>query len=391
MFFNISPTIDRRFPYNFSCNFATFNCDAGWHKVNINDTIIFAKGYCDSCEITDLLNNFDGAGEHSGNFCLVRFSDKIEIVHNKNRGFPLRFSQNSVTNLFSDAHYQSVWADNLVQIDNKWKITTSKINLDTVISSECLSIADAANKIFDLLVTNIDEFGRNIQQAGLKLFCSGGLDTLLLYSLLTYTNTKFDLLTTNHFEIDDFITTNKLELENNWAYKQVHHWQKPSCLATGGCGDEYFLRGPAVISMITAWNNIEFHELLRKSVGSYHYKYFSKYDIWQTDWNRRELLQKQYPTRESLYQQILNVLLNDHQHWHIGNTLTYTPFKNIEITKILLQCTVEDLVPQFLDGNFTKTLISKVDPALLNSLSKYKNFNSAENISLLIDHNLNEN
>ena len=391
MFFNISPTVDHRFPYNFSLNFATFNCDAGWRKADTTDGIIFAKGYCDTCSIDELLNNFGGAGEYSGNFCLVKFTDKVEIAHNKNRGFPLRFSENSVTNLFTDAPYQTVWADDSIQIDLNWKITTNKINLDTVISSDSLSITNAGNKIFNLLVNDIDGFINNNNWSNLKLFCSGGLDTLLLYSLLMYTNTEFDLLTDNHYTIDSFTKINKSELENNWAYKQIHHWNQPSCIATGGCGDEYFLRGPTVISMMTAWNNIEFNRLLTESVDSYHYKYFSQYDIWQTDWNNRELLQQQYPTRELFHQQILNILLNDHQHWHLGNTLTYTPFKNIEIVKILLQCSVEDLLPQFLNGQLSKSLISNVDPALLKSVSKYKNFNNAENISKLIHYNINEN
>ena len=85
-------------------------------------------------------------------------------------------------------------------------------------------------------------------------------------------------------------------------------------------------------------------------------------------------------------QQILNVLLNDHQHWHLGNTLTYTPFKNIEIVKILLQCSVEDLLSQFLNGQLTKDLIARVNPAFLDFLSLYKNFNSNQNLPKLINY-----
>ena len=391
MFFNITPAIDCRFPYNYSLDFATFNCDAGWQQFNINDDVIFAKGYSDTQSLDELANNFYQANTYTGNFCLVKFSNTVEITHNKNRGFPLRSWRYSVTNLFRGEQYQNAWADDNIQIDNNWEITTNKIKLDTVISSDSLSIANAGNKIFNLLVNDIDGFVSNNNWSDLKLFCSGGLDTLLLYSLLMYTNTEFDLLTDNHYEHDSFTEINNSELENNWAYKQIHHWQHPSCIATGGCGDEYFLRGPTVISMMTAWNNIEFNRLLTKSVDSYHYRHFSKYDIWQTDWNNRALLQQQYPTQELLHQQILNILLNDHQHWHLGNTLTYTPFKNIEIVKILLQCSVEDLLPQFLDGQISKSLISNVDPALLKSVSKYKNFNSTENLSKLIHYNINEN
>jgi len=386
MFFNITPVIDHRFPHNYLLDFATFNCDPGWQQFNINDNVIFAKGYADIQSLEQLANNFYQANTYTGNFCLIKFSNTVEITHNKNRGFPLRFSKNSVTNLFTDADYQSVWADDNIQIDSNWKITTNKVILDTVIPSDSLSIADARNKIFNLLVNDINGFISNNNWSSLKLFCSGGLDTLLLYSLLMYTNTEFDLLTDNHYEYDSFTKINKSVLENNWAYKQIHHWQHSQCIATGSCGDEYFLRGPTVVSIMTAWNNIELSKLLTESVESYHYRHFSKYDIWQTDWNNRELLQQQYPTRKELNQQILNNLLNDHQHWHLGNTLTYTPFKNIEIVKILLQCSVEDLLPQFINGHLTKSLIARVDPDLLKSVSKYKNFNNAENISVLVNH-----
>ena len=385
MFFNITPVIDRRFPYNYSLDFATLNCDAGWQQFNINNHVIFAKGYSDTHSLCELANDFYQAGTYTGNFCLIKFSNTVEITHNKNRGFPLRFCQDSVTNLFCSESYQNVWADDNIQIDNNWKIVTNKIQLDTTVQTECLSTTSALDKIFNILIIDIEKFIRT-NSPKLKLFCSGGLDTLLVYSLLTYTNTKFDLVTVDHYQTDNFTEANKLALEKNWAYKQIHHWQDPSWVATGGCGDEYFLRGPAVISMLSAWHDIDFNNLLTQSTDSYHYRHFSKYDIWQTDWNERRQLQQKYPTKALLNQQILNVLLNDHQHWHLGNTLTYTPFKNIEIVKILLQCSVEDLLPQFLNGQLTKDLIARVNPAFLDFLSLYKNFNSNQNLPKLINY-----
>ena len=42
--------------------------------------------------------------------------------------------------------------------------------------------------------------------------------------------------------------------------------------------------------------------------------------------------------------------LHDHQHWHLENTLTFTPFKDIEITKLILQLAPEDLIKHFKDA-----------------------------------------
>ena len=152
MFFNITPVIDQRFPYNYSLDFATFNCDAGWQQFNINNHVIFAKGYSDTHSLCELANDFYQAGTYTGNFCLVKFTDKVEIAHNKNRGFPLRFCQYSVTNLFCSESYQNVWADDNIQIDNNWKIVTNKIQLDTTVQNECLSTTSALDKIFNILI-----------------------------------------------------------------------------------------------------------------------------------------------------------------------------------------------------------------------------------------------
>jgi len=78
------------------------------------------------------------------------------------------------------------------------------------------------------------------------------------------------------------------------------------------------------------------------------------------------------------------MLINDHQHWHLGHTITWTPLMNIEIVKILLQCTLEDLLPQFLDAEISKILIARYDTSLLQAISQYKNYNSGENLKYLV-------
>ena len=81
--------------------------------------------------------------------------------------------------------------------------------------------------------------------------------------------------------------------------------------------------------------------------------------------------------------------INDHQHWHLVNTLTWSPYKDINIAKILLQCDINELIPQFLDGQLSKNLIDDYNPDIINYLSKYKNYNSRENLPNLIkNHHL---
>jgi len=209
-----------------------------------------------------------------------------------------------------------------------------------------------------------------------------------LYSMLSNGH-SFELVTGQHYEQDSFTDKNQSLLNKFWAYKQIHHWTDFTWIATGSHGDEYFLRGPAAIAMLTAWHNINFGKLLADNPNYYHYYHFNKYkELWADSWNNRQRLQEEYPTVELLHCQILNMLVNDHQHWHLGNTLTWTPYLDIEIPKILLQLNINDLIPQFLDGRLSKDLIINYNPKIIDSLSQFKNRNSKENLSKLHEYHV---
>jgi hypothetical protein len=77
--------------------------------------------------------------------------------------------------------------------------------------------------------------------------------------------------------------------------------------------------------------------------------------------------------------------LNDNQHWHLGNTLTFTPLKDIEITKILMGLPKEDLLGQIKNGDITRELIANNDQSLLQYLSDQKNTDLQKNLIQLYD------
>ena len=359
MFFSISPELDSRFPNNQQVGKLWVNHDHGWHQ-STPDT--FYKGYPE-------------------NYCEITTHDQgIEINHSKHRSFPLWYSDNFVTNLPLRTPLQSAWADDHVTINNRGRIYTSKISIDLSVNPVPLSIAQAVQHIKKQLDTSVQQL-IDCNPENLKLFCSGGIDTFLLYSILTFHQVQFDLVQDEYFAVDLFTHTNQQALESLWGYKQIHHWPAFTWLATGSCGDEYLLRCPVIISMLTAWYNIDFRQLLDKSTDKYHYHHFAKYDkLWKDSWNSRHQLREQYPTRELLNQQILNILLNDHQHWHLGKTITWTPFNNIELAKILLRCDVNDLLLQFTDGSLSKQLIIEYAPNVLEFIDTYKNHNSKEKL-----------
>jgi hypothetical protein len=356
MFFSISTQLDSRFPNNYQFDNIWINCDPGWQQTNT----VFYKGYVDNyCKIT-----VDSGG--------------ARVEHNNPRNFPLWSRDGLITNLSPESTYH--WMDDVVSLDHWGKITVNKLHLDLIVPSDSLTIGQAQDGIRHVLDTKLKQAPHN-----LKLFCSGGVDTLLIYSMLA-TRHPFELIVDEHYAPDKFTQQNQSMLNKFWAYKQIHHWIDPAWLATGSHGDEYFLRGPAIIAMLTAWHDINFGELLINNPDCYHYHYFNKYqELWNDAWNTRHQLQDKYPTVDALHRQILNMLVNDYQHWHLGNTLTWTPFKDIDIARILLQCPINQLLPQFLDARLSKDLIIDYNPHIIDYLSRYKNHNSKENLPKLLE------
>ena len=239
MFFSISTSSDTRFPNNQQVGKLWINCDNGWHHTALGT---FFKGYTENyCEI-------------------ITHAQGIEINHNKHRSFPLWYSDNFVTNLPGQPTLQSAWIDDHVTIDTNGQVSTSKISIDLSVNPVPLSVEQAVQQIKTQLDISAQQLNHHCPD-NLKLFCSGGIDTFLLYSILTFHQIKFDIVQDEYFAADPFTHNNQQALESFWGYKQIHHWLTPTWFATGSCGDEYLLRGPVIIAMLTAWHNIDFKQL----------------------------------------------------------------------------------------------------------------------------------
>jgi hypothetical protein len=83
-----------------------------------------------------------------------------------------------------------------------------------------------------------------------------------------------------------------------------------------------------------------------------------------------------YTSLEHVISQCASINLNDWQHWHLGETLTYTPLRDIEIFKTIASLNKDDLIAQVMDSLIQKQLIEKNAPELLLGLSTQKNSNN---------------
>jgi hypothetical protein len=216
------------------------------------------------------------------------------------------------------------------------------------------------------------------------VFVTGGIDTVTLFALMRNQNINFELLNYNHFEFDNFLNHQyPLLKENYWAYQRIHHWQESCMLLTGGSGDEFLMRGPATLAIWAAWHGVDIIETINRNPG-YHVDYFSK------PANRKlfedqntKLVQAQYPTKEHLVRAIVDINLNDHQYWHLGNTLTWTPFVDAELTKIMLRLSVDDMVSQIVDATISRRVIERLYPPAVELISDRKNVGSRKKLHRL--------
>ena len=115
-----------------------------------------------------------------------------------------------------------------------------------------------------------------------------------------------------------------------------------------------------------------------------HYSYYNqqKYlDMWSED-------QKNYKPL-SLAETIklcCDYNANDWQHWHLGNTLTWTPLRDMEMFKLFARLEFADLKQQVMTSAVQLELIKRNDPKILTYLSPQKNSNNyMENLTNLID------
>jgi hypothetical protein len=356
-----------------------FNSDPGW---TWSGSFVY-KGYADQISIDQIPLHFDQCNNYTGNFCVINFDRNVVTVrHNRNRSFELWHDSNTVTNLPPPQGRENIWASHEIVLDTAQHLIP--IATDNRPVTGKLTWNQALDQVLELLKQNIQEFVAT-NQPRLKLYLSGGIDTLMLYSLLTRLHVPFELITATHYDQDEFTTRNHEALNYFWNYKQIHHWRDAAWLATGSHGDEYFLRGPEVIAMLTSWHDIDFLKIMQANPNAYHAYYFRKYETaFKTAWDNRQSFQKQYPRIELLHAHILDFLINDYQYYHLGNTLTWTPFRNIELVRILLQVPVEELLPQFISAEFSRQIVACTDPVLLNSLSQFKNYNSTENLWVLL-------
>lgn len=366
MFFKLSKRKDLSFPEHTEIgNRWWLSHDAGWSTDGNN----IRKGY-----VWDNVSH--------GNHAWFAADEKtIRLNHDIDRSFPLFWNQHeaALTNMpQTDPLATVIWADERVTIDGL-KCIVEKEKMQHSIERGTHTISSAAQRIKELTKQKVDHAVWHFTQPK-KLFLTGGMDTATLHAVTNAGTPGVENIDYEHFEYDSFVNKHLDSMTPipYWGYNQIHHWREPTVLYTGGCGDEFFLRGPDAVGKYFAWHDIDFAGELESAAG-YHVQYYRKpknIKIFKQYYAQREELKRKWPTYQHLADEIVNNNLNDHQHWHLGNTTTFTPFKDIRITHTMLGLSVDDMFKHAIDATVNKEIISSIDSRILEHVSTSKNINT---------------
>ena len=368
--------------------------DAGWHRLTANNKEILYKGYCDNEQMHTVATEFstNPIPRYHGNFAVIVVDENsLTLSHDLNRSFPLNVDEDGfLTNITKNNSSVAVWADRFAiynGTDLEFEYFDPYCQLDLDFETK-LSLSECVEKISDILEEKLNF----IKKVGIpkKIFLTGGMDTTLLYAISKTNTNDCEIITYEHIDYNNFLLTNYHSIKNEYAvYNQMQCWNNPTLLFCGAPGDEYFMRGPYISGLWAAWHNIDLLKNLENN-NYYHKKHFFKKTVAAgiaESFKNKSTINDQYATYTDLCRQILNICANDHQMWHLNNTLTWTPFKDLRILSTVLKLESTELLEQILDAKLSKQLIAKYDPTAINILSDFKNYNNYANFLKIKEFN----
>lgn len=369
MFFSISHSDNLDFSHQWQCHGVTVNTDAGWQQATVGDQYVVYKGYAESGTLTELLPDIldQHYPELLGNFCVIVIGhDQIQIKTDRYRSFPIWFEQQTeITNLVSLSN--TAWTNHLVSATLNLVVTLQNFNVIGTIDLAPLTEDQVLDQVDEILLTRTKNFIKH-NTLPIRSFLTGGVDSLLVYSYLKRAGADVEVIDYLHIDYDHFWKCNSHHLKKFWAYSQIHHWLEPTALASGAPGDEFMLRSPVTANMYLTSRGTGIPELLKTHPSCLHYEYFML--------PKHQQIFESTPTTTNfrwVAYEICNILVNDWQHWHIGNTLTWTLLRDLEVLKLMLRLPIESAVAQILDSTVSKKLIEKNLPGATAWISDQKN------------------
>jgi hypothetical protein len=362
MFFTLATTPDTRFPNQQELRpGAWLSHDDGWHT---HPTMV-AKGYANDRTLHQAATS---QAPVRGNYCaFVLAGDRIDIRHDTDRAFPLWTDGRSITNL--EPMGDKVLVDTTLSVEPGFRV--SRQWRQQWWPTPALSDEEIVDRVHGILMETYESFLSN-NDLPLKMFVTGGVDTVMAWAYLDHFTSDYELVDYDYLKFTKFYRLNHSRLKQFWGYRQTHLWSDDCVLVSGAMGDENFLRGPYTLEMMLRAHGTGITQVTRP--GDYHHEYYAKVMAKGLD------LAEPDTDMERVKSRVMDINTNDHQHWHLDQTLHFTPFKDHRIVSAILNSSRQQLVMQARNAHINRLLIERLDPDKLKRISRSKNHNSMENL-----------
>jgi hypothetical protein len=389
MFFKLAHTIDDRFPVQHHLGKIVLNVDSGWHTHQRDNLRYVFKGYVEDAGWSPELLAATSDLKALGNFCVFCFdttAQTLSLKTNRWRGMIVWNKPGQwISNL--DRGSYTIWNDSSITVDQDLSFLETKVDIIGDTSAADITPSHLIDRVHQILDSRIGNFLHH-NTLPVRVFCSGGIDSTLVWSFIKRHTLDYELVLENRVQWDYFWCRNRRQITQQfWAYQQIHHWLEPCVLTSGAPGDEFFFRSPVTVNLWCMYNNIDIFDLLRPGVGIL-YDYFmleknqALFRSQQSDRSLDEVMRKK-PSDFNRY--LCDIVVNDCQHWHLGNTLTFTPLRDLEIFKLFLNLSPNNVFPQIFNGDISRALIARNDPTMLDLMSDVKNVGeSLSNLARLV-------
>jgi hypothetical protein len=378
MYFELSKNKNLDYSKFYQIKNYILSTDLGWKEIQGLHGKIIYKGYAD-VNLENFLKNCYPANNEmpNGSFtAIMETASTIYIKHDRSRSYPIFIDddRSKCTNL--TRHKTIIWPDTYVFIDCDSDIIKTKYVENEFEKKQDVSFNETCDSILSLLNKNINHFASN-HNMPIKVVPTGGVDSTLLIGLLKHNNLDFEIINYEHKDWTYFYKKNRLAVSENIGnmlfIKIGHTWgTKPTVLANGWHGDQHFFRDYLPLAVLCKAKNIDLPGQAQKYKGAYAHQFIL--DEMNDRQEQHEQITKNIIDVSSAYKKIFEIIIASFQCWHFEETIYWSPFKNIEITKSILQMSDKDIIDNAFMASVQKKLIEKVDPNLLDVITNQKNF-----------------
>lgn len=335
MFFTISKKSKHNLKHNTVIGEWTISTDDGWQIDKHHKEIHFSKG----------LGSVD---------CTIKCNGRDWEVTTKGlRRFPLWKTEDSVSNI--DVSLDKLHNPCTVRYRNGGLHVDRRPRPQWLVPSKgnILPRHQIQQQLCDILVKQAKE----LRDHSLPILAPNtkGVDCALVRAVLDYSGIKYKSTNISKHKLDK----SHLDDENFWGYRQMLDEGLPHIQATGYNGDAYMSRQPIYVSLYLRKWGIDLATEFDKAGATYMRNSFDRH-------YREQLATYEFPDDPDA--QLVDMLINDLQVWHIDRCLTWTPLADVDLLKTCLSIDPDTAVDQCLNAGLSRSLIKILSPARLDEI-----------------------